>query len=576
MELHAIKVSDYIVQYLAERGVRAVFELPGGMITHLLDSLNRDGRIQVVTMHHEQSAAFAVDAVGRLSGVPSVALATSGPGATNLITGIGSCYFDSSPAVFITGQVNRHEQKQDRPVRQLGFQETDIVSIVRSITKGAWLVQEADEIPQRLHEAFELAMSGRPGPVLLDIPMDIQRAMIVPVPHGSASPSHPVYEDSLDELIAALQTAERPLIIAGGGIRAAQARAVFRQAVDRLRVPVVKSLLAIDALPSDHAYNVGMLGSYGNRWSNLAFGRSDVVLVVGSRLDIRQTGADTQAFQHNRRFFHVDVDAGETNNRITGVSAIHAHLDPFLHALLAQLPTEGLAAKAAWLAEIADLKAEWPDTAELKMIQGINPNRFMHALSAVSQAAVAWVVDVGQHQMWAAQSLDIAPHQHFVTSGGMGSMGFALPAAIGAAVHLAPQPIMMIAGDGGFQCNIQELQTVVRNRLPIKLIVLNNQAHGMVRQFQQSYFEERYQSTVLGYDAPDFSRVAAAYGIPSRTLHAESEMADALDWLWQHPQESCLLQVMLDANTNVYPKIAFGHPLTMMEPLATPIAMEST
>lgn len=590
-----MKVSDYIVRYLESRGVRHVFEMSGGMIAHLLDSLNRRNQIRVVSMRHEQAAAFAADAVGRMTGVPGVAMATSGPGATNLLTGIGSSYFDSSPTVFITGQVNRDEQKGARAIRQLGFQETDIVSMALPITKAAWRVRETDEVPAVMHRAFALATAKRPGPVLVDIPMDVQRADIKvaelevsetdettkPATESETNDSEiegdsKIDQETLQALCTALHQAERPLILVGGGVRSARAVELFRKLVRRLQVPVVNSLMAVDALPFKDPLRVGMIGSYGNRWVNLAIGRADFLLVLGSRLDVRQTGAQTDAFKGERTIFHVDCESGEINNRVTGCHAIVSGLREFLSSALSMIDEREFVERAEWLEEIESLRRAWPDTEELANTEGINPNRLMHELSAISQQAAAYIVDVGQHQMWAAQSLELNAEQRFLTSGGMGSMGFALPAAIGAAFSVAPRSIVLIAGDGGFQSNIQELQTVAHHHLPIKMVILNNGCHGMVRQFQQSYFENRYQSTLWGYSAPDFAEVAAAYKIPARTIKDERETEEALHWLWQKPDEPALLQVMIDIFANAYPKIAFGSPMTEMEPLAEPTEMEST
>lgn len=575
-----MKASDYVAQFLYAQGVQQVFEVVGGMITHLIDSLNRHGKIEIVSVHHEQAAAFAADAAGRITGIPGVAMATSGPGATNLLTGIGSCYFDSTPAVFITGQVNRGERKGDRPIRQLGFQETDIVSMAAPITKAAWRVDEAEQLPLLLEKAFTLAVSGRPGPVLLDIPMDVQRLDVkaeVPSRRLSENAEDAVVEPSaIDEVLDALSRAQRPLILAGGGIRSARVADVFRQLVDRLGVPVVNSLMAVDALPFEHPLRVGMIGSYGNRWANLAIGRSDFLLVLGSRLDVRQTGSETGAFKGERCIYHVDCQAGEMNNRVTGCSAIVAHLRPFLIEMLRQTATTTRPDRVAWLAEIEALKSEWPDTRELHGVPGINPNELMHEISIASFAAATYVADVGQHQMWAGQSLQLRPDQRFLTSGGMGAMGFGLPAAIGAAMADPGRPVLLIAGDGGFQLNIQELQTVVRQELPVKIVILNNRCHGMVRQFQQTYFSERYQSTYWGYSAPDFSRVAQAYGLETCSIAKPEEVDLALKQMWQSPFAPFLLEVAIDTFANAYPKIAFGRPMTEMEPLATPIAMEST
>jgi acetolactate synthase I/II/III large subunit len=573
-----MKTSDYVVSYLYKRGVTHIFEVIGGMITHLIDSAYQHGGLQLVSTHNEQAAAFAADSMGRITGIPGVAMATSGPGAINLLTGIGSCYFDSVPAIFITGQVNLSEQKADRKIRQLGFQETDIVTMAHSITKAAWAVGSVEQVPSLLNEAFLLALSGRPGPVLIDIPMDIQR---MDVPANSAdldSESHQDFEDlaALDEICNALNQSQKPLILIGGGIHSSRAVSLTRQFVDLLQVPVVNSLMAVDVLPYRHPLRVGLIGSYGNRWANIALGTSDLVIVLGSRLDIRQTGADVEAFQSNRKIFHVDCEIGEINNRIKGCCPIVADLNSFLSAAIKVVKEFDPHSHSEWLNTINELRQEWPDTREVQGVSGINPNQLMHEISAVSHEAKAYVIDVGNHQMWAAQSIETDPEQHFITSGGMGSMGFSLPAAIGTSFALQKGPVVQIAGDGGMQMNIQELQTVVQHGLPIKMIVLNNQSYGMVRQFQQSYFHGRYPSTYWGYSAPDFSKIAKAYGIQSTTITKVTEVSNGLAKLWEKPSEPYLLQVNIDTMANAYPKIAFGYPITQMEPFVKPRDMEGT
>ncbi len=575
-----MKVSDYIVAWLEQNGVTTVFELSGGMIAHLLDSFCRQQKIRVISMHHEQGAAFAAEGFARMTGVPGVALATSGPGAINLLTGVGSCYFDSSPAVFITGQVNRHELKGERPVRQLGFQETDIVSMAQPITKAAWRVKTVEEVPEMLARAFSLAISGRPGPVLVDVPMDIQRGEIsapltrVGGPAGEVDPS--LNEELWTEVIAGLRAAERPLILVGGGIRAGRAVEEFRSFAARMQIPVAHSLMGVDVLPYADPLRVGMIGSYGNRWANWALGAADFLLVLGSRLDVRQTGSETEAFKGDRKIIHVDCDPGEVNNRVLGCRPVISSVREFLTEALARLTCVSFPSRFSWAAEIAAKRTEWPDVREICPPGGMNPNEIMHALSRASAKAGAFVVDVGQHQMWAAQSLELSGDQRFLTSGGMGSMGFALPAAVGSALARAGTPMVVIAGDGAFQCNIQELQTVVRNQLPLKLVVINNGCHGMVRQFQESYFESRYQSTMWGYSAPDFVAVAAAYGLPGRRAETPGAIVSAIDWLWSQPLQPALLEVRIESSTNVYPKMAFGRPITEMEPFFKPREMEGT
>jgi acetolactate synthase-1/2/3 large subunit len=572
--------AEYLARYLQARGVTHVHELIGGMITFLLDALHQHTDVKIVSMHHEQGAAFAAEGWARMKGIPGVAMATSGPGATNLLTAIGSCYFDSVPTVFITGQVNRHEQKGVKPIRQLGFQETDIVSMARPITKAAWLVNTPEELPRILDEAFALALDGRPGPVLIDIPMDVQRyALPDSVAVSVNPPTTPPGADAtaralfLAQLAEALATAHKPVVLAGGGIRSSQSTAAFSKLIDHLKIPVVHSLMAVDVLPYDHPQRFGMIGSYGNRWANLGFGQSDLVLVLGSRLDIRQTGSDLAGFRGNRRFFHIDCENSELNHRVLGCQTWAESLPPFLAAAVAGLPANS-GARPDWEAELTQLRAKWPDTNELRTTSGINPNEFMHTLSRRTPYAKAYVADVGQHQMWAAQSLDLQPQQRFMTSGGMGAMGFALPAGIGAC--LAAGPVVVIAGDGGFQLNIQELQTIARNRLPVKIVVINNHCHGMVRQFQESYFNGRYQSTLWGYDAPDFVKVAQAYGIDATRVDTPEAIEAALYQLSADPLAPFLLEVVLDTMTNAYPKLAFGRTFGEMEPLAKPLEMEAT
>ncbi|MEA2344854.1 MAG: acetolactate synthase large subunit [Thermoanaerobaculia bacterium] len=572
-----MKTSDYVARFLAAQGIPQVFEVVGGMITHLLDSMHVNNAPRVVSVHHEQAAAFAAEGYARMTGIPGVALATSGPGATNLLTGIGSCFFDSTPALFLTGQVNRSEQKRDKAIRQLGFQETDITSIAAPITKASILIDDADQVPAIFERAVLTALSGRPGPVLLDIPMDVQRVDIQPQRIESVRPPAGVEPDEalVREALDALRRAERPLILVGGGIRSGRAAGALRILLEDVQIPVVNSLMAVDVLPFAHPQRAGLIGSYGNRWANLAIARSDVMLVLGSRLDVRQTGADTDGFRAGRRIFHVDCEPGEMNNRVTGCTAIESELQPFLLAMARRASAHGIVASEEWTREIASLRAQWPDTAESPELKGINPNVFLHQLSRAAQSAAAYVADVGQHQMWAAQSLELGPEQRFLTSGGMGAMGFGLPAAIGACFAVPGQPVVLIAGDGGFQLNIQELETVRRNGLPLKMILINNGCHGMVRQFQQSYFHERYQSTLWGYSAPDFARVAGAYDIPAKTVERDSEIDGALSWM-SASDGPALLQVMIDTYTNAYPKLAFGRPITEMEPLATPLEMEGT
>jgi acetolactate synthase I/II/III large subunit len=561
-----MKVSDYIASTLEQNGVTVVFEMIGGMITHIIDSLHQKTKINIVSLHHEQSAGFAAEAVGRLSDAPGVALATSGPGATNLVTAIASCFFDSTPTIFITGQVNISELSLNLPIRQQGFQETDIVSIAKPITKWATLVEDAEQIPSVFEKAFSLATSGRPGPVLIDIPMDIQRMDIEPEIRKSYLPSLN-FEDKVefyDQLSLNLSRSKRPLLLLGGGVRTSDSIELCRELVNELGVPVVYSLLGVDILPFGHPLRVGLIGTYGNRWANMALMQSDCLLVLGSRLDVRQTGADADSVSKERTIFHVDCDSGQLNNRVKATFTLVSQLKPAIKSIIES--SSGEIQCTEWMQELNQLAVTYDDKSELAGCVGINPNEFIHSLSKASSPAKTFLADVGKHQMWTAQSIELTQDQRLLLSGGLGAMGFALPASIGSAFS-TEQPVVCIVGDGGFQCNIQELEAIAHHQLPVKIVVLNNNSLGMVGQFQEDYFESRMHSTVWGYSAPDFKSVGEAYKIASKAISLPEEVDLALGWLWKQPSKPCVLDVRIDLDTKVYPKAAYGRKIDDMDPV---------
>ncbi len=568
-----MKLSDYVIDFLAGKGVTHVFELIGGAIAHLLDSTFERTDIRCVSVRHEQAAAFAAEGVGRFTGTPGVAMATSGPGATNLVTGIGSAFFDSIPCLYITGQVNTYEYKWDRPVRQIGFQETDIVSIVRPITKYAALVDDPQRIRLDLEKAFFLATKGRPGPVLLDIPMNVQRADVEPegLPAFDGSAEHAALAAScasdlsrVEEVAGLLREAERPVILAGGGVRLSNACDALRGLSARAGIPVAVTLMGLDAVPYDHPSFCGMVGAYGNRYSNLAVANADVLLAVGTRLDTRITGTRPDSFARGARIVQVDIDPAELGHKVTKAAGIRADAGEFLRALSGFLP--GRADRAgAWGERIARLRSRYPSSPVSVHGATIDPNRFLEAVSEAAGDGDIVSVDVGQHQMWVGQSFRLREGQRALVSGGMGAMGFALPAGIGACLASGGRRTIVVSGDGGFQVNIQELQTIAHHRLPLKMIVMNNRALGMVRQFQEIYFDGRYQSTVLGYSAPDFVRVAEAYGIPAFRVDAAGDCEGRIRNVLGG-EGPALLEVFLPQETQVNPKLMVNRPIEDMFP----------
>lgn len=579
-----MKLSDYVIDFVAEQGVAHLFEMIGGAIAHLLDSTYDRQDIQCVSVHHEQAAAFAAEGYARVNGRLGVAMATSGPGALNLLTGIGSCYFDSVPCLFITGQVNTYEYKGNRPVRQIGFQETDIVSIVQPLVKYAELVNEPERIRYCLEKAVFLARHGRPGPVLLDLPMNVQRAAIEPHQLSSffGSEEHrkllatppPVTSRDIRTVATMLEKSVRPLILAGGGIRAGGATAELRELVELTGIPVAHSLLGLDALPGVHPASAGLIGSYGNRYSNLAAANCDLLLVLGSRLDTRQTGTRPETFARGALKVHVDLDAAELNEKVRVDVALHADAKSFLGRLVKSLQGKQLPDFSGWRARIDGWRQRYPSGTPVPRSGAIEPNRFMELLSTYSSDGDLFVLDVGQHQMWASQSLRLREGQRLLNAGGMGAMGFALPAAIGACKAEPDRQVIVIAGDGGIQVNIQELNTMVRHRLPIKIFVMNNRTLGMVRQFQDMYFDGRRQSTVGSYTCPDLLAVASAYGLPTSRIQQHSEAERAIKSALA-VEGGILVEVELPIDSAVTPKLAVHQPIEQMSPSLPPGELES-
>lgn len=560
-----MKASDALAKYLIAHQVQTCFELVGGMITHLLDSLAESGQFNIVSMHHEQSAAFAAEGVARYTKGKTVAVAmgTSGPGATNLITGIGSCWFDSVPCLFITGQVNTRELKGDRAIRQQGFQELDIVEVVHSITKYSARIDRPEDLLPELHKALSAALSGRQGPVLLDIPNDVQRADIpdslvaqwINKPLDSAD-NLPVTASDIKQLETLCQSAQRPLICIGGGARWADSMDAWLSAADALGIPYVSTLMGHERVIARSNY-FNMIGSYGNREANWAVQNCDLLIVVGARLDVRQTGSDMDDFARMARVVQIDIDPAQLNNRIHADLNICSSTENFFRAFQ---PTAGTFPRVDknWTSILSDrrkkaLENEYPDWE-------ISPSELFKKLNHVlTGMSVDYVCDVGNHQMWAAQSLRLSNGHAVHYSGGMGAMGFAFPAALGIAFQ-SQNKAVVITGDGSLQINIQELDTLCRLNLDVTIIVLNNSVLGMVKNFQDMYFEGRNQSTRKGYSSPSFTNIAKAYGIAAHQISTAADM-DRVFPLIAESKGPLFIEVMMDGATECRPRLAFGSKL---------------
>jgi acetolactate synthase-1/2/3 large subunit len=560
-----LKASDALAKFLIAHQVQTCFELVGGMITHLLDSFSESGQFNIVSMHHEQAAAFAAEGVARQTKGKTIAVAmgTSGPGATNLITGIGSCWFDSIPCLFITGQVNTHELKGELAIRQQGFQELDIVEVARSLTKYAVRVDHVDDLLPELHKALSITLSGRQGPVLLDIPNDVQRADIsddllkkwlsIPL-EISAGPEISV--SNLKKLKAMCKGSQRPLICIGGGARWADTMDKWLLMADALGIPYVSTLMGHERVVARNNY-FNMIGSYGNREANWALQNCDLLIVVGARLDVRQTGADIDDFARQARIIQIDIDPNQLNNRVQADLSICATAESFFNAYILQADTFPSLDKA-WLTELSKKRdqAECNEYADWEISPSVVFKKLNHILV---NHPVDYVCDVGNHQMWAAQSLRLSLNQTVHYSGGMGAMGFALPAALGIGIQ-SKNKVVVITGDGSLQINIQELDTLNRLGLDLTIIVMNNSVLGMVKNFQDMYFDGRDQSTKRGYSSPSFTNIATAYGIEVHRVTNALEMDQALSLVADH-EGPLLIEIMMDGATECRPRLAFGSKL---------------
>ena len=563
-----IKISDYIIEFLLSKNINKTFGYIGGAIAHIYHSIDKYKEMEIINCIHEQGAGFAAEGYARITGKSGVAFATSGPGATNLITPIGSCYFDSVPTMFITGQVNTYEYKYDKPVRQIGFQETDIVSIIKPIVKYAVMVDKVEDIRYELEKAYYLSQEGRKGPVLVDIPMNIQRTEVDISSLKSFFDSNEYFElennkkekNNVDEVINLLKESKRPIVLIGGGVRLSNANVELLNYVEKYSIPVVYSLMGKDAISEDYKYNLGLIGSYGNRYGNLALANSDLILVLGSRLDTRQTGTSLDTFAREAKIIQVDVDKNELGSKIKIDIEINSDVKDFIATLNKY---EINIDTTEWLKKLKEYKNKFSSTVGIDNNLKI-PNYVVSIISKYLQDEDI-CVDVGQHQMWTAQSLNIKATQRVLFSGGMGAMGFALPASIGACIGSNKRTVV-IAGDGGIQMNIQELEVINRRKLPIKIFVLNNKNLGMVRQFQELYFDKKYLGTIDDYSVPNLVDIAKAYAIKARKIDDISKLEIELKDIFSS-NEPELINIELPIEmTTVEPKLIVNKPIEDMHP----------
>jgi acetolactate synthase-1/2/3 large subunit len=545
-----------LIEGLHRQGVTTIFGYPGGSVLPIYDELY-DSPLRHILMRHEQAAAHAADGYARASGKTGVCLATSGPGACNLVTGLATAYMDSVPLIALTGQV---------PTNLLGndaFQESDITGITMPVTKHNYLVKKVADIPQVLADAFYIASTGRPGPVLIDLPKDMMTGsvpddiVIAPKPvlrgYQPTRQGHPRQIEKAAELI---REAERPLIYAGGGVIAAGASAELLALSEELMIPVTTTLMGLGAVPGDHPLNLGMLGMHGTEYANFAVTEADLLIAVGVRFDDRVTGK-LSTFAPGARVIHIDVDPAEIGKNRQPEVPIVGDAKCVLGELLSRLQKKQQ--PSAWLEQVAAWKRDHP--LRYRDDGLLHPQYVIQRLSALLDGKAVITSEVGQNQMWTAQYYCFREPRQWITSGGLGTMGYGFPAAIGAQYARPDEQVFVVAGDGSFQMNIQELGTVAQYNIPVKIVILNNLYLGMVRQWQELFYDRRYSFTEL--PAVDFVKIAAAYGIDGMQVTTASGVDEALKTAIA-TDGPFLLDFRVEREENVFPMVPAGAAINEM------------
>ena len=544
--------AQILCESLVKEGVEVIFGILGGAILPLYDVLPQYPQLRHILVRHEQCAAHAADGYARVTGKVGVCMATSGPGATNLVTGIANACLDSSPVVAITAQVPRPLIGKD------AFQETDITGITLPITKHNYLVLDAGSVARIVKESFHLARTGRPGPVLIDMPRDVQTDQAefnypsqIDLPgYKPTLQGHPA---QIKKAVKLIGEAHRPLIIAGRGVIISGAYAELKQLAETAQIPVVTTLLGISCFPESHVLSYGMLGMHGMAYANMAVSAADVIIAIGMRFDDRATGK-VNAFAPHARIAHIDIDPAEIGKNVRVDVPIVGDVKVVLSALNKQIIS---AEHIDWVQQLDSWRKEHPSTI-IRDDEGLLPQFVVRKIYEVTRGEAIIVTGVGQHQMWAAQHYWYDKPNSFISSGGLGTMGFGLPAAIGAKAGRPEDTVWCIDGDGSFQMTMQELATIVQERLAVKVAIMNNGYLGMVRQWQELFYGRRYVATPLS--GPDFVKIAEAYGIPGLRVKHKEEVVPAVEQAMNY-QGPFIIDFMIEPEENVYPMVPPGAAL---------------
>jgi len=573
-----MKLSDVVAAFVAAQGIKHVFAISGGASLHLIHSIAETPGTSYICPQHEQAGAMAADGYARVSEGLGCAVATSGPGATNLITGICCSYYDSVPVLYLTGQVATFRSRGDTGVRQIGFQETEMVDICRTITKYAVLVKDPYRIRYELQKAVSIARAGRPGPVLVDIPDDLQRTDIdvnrLSEYEPEADIGVPALSDAvLDECLAAVRAAKRPVLVYGWGVHLARAEAEARELARLLGTPVAMTWAALDLLPYTDRLAIGGFGTHGVRFANFAVQNADLVLSVGSRLDTKATGTPPSTFAREARIIMVDIDPAEIGKFTHLGLNLHLGLSvdaaAFLRGLLRRARGQQFPDFTPWIERIAAWKSRYPVCLPAYEEQKrVNPYWLVKELSRFLEEDEIVVSDTGCALAWMMQAFEFKRGQRFFHAFNNTPMGYSLPGAIGAAFAKPGQRVVCIAGDGSLQVNIQELITVIRHNLPIKILLFNNHGHSMVQQTQEMWLGGKYYATSIegGLAFPDFAKVARAYGFPVDTVSLNSKVPAKLKAALAADGPH-FLNIEVDSQHRIIPQVKFGRPNEDADPL---------
>lgn len=565
---HKMKVSDYIANYLASKGIKQVFGYQGGMITHVIDSIGKHPNLEYIQCYHEQTAAIAAEGYAKENRNIGCALSSSGPGVTNMMTGIADAYFDSVPVLYLTGQVNTYEYKYDKPIRQQGFQEMEVAELVKPITKYSVMVDHAEDIPYELEKAMFIAQDGRKGPVLLDIPLNIQRGEIdVDNCRHFEAKKTIVEMPDITSALEALKRAKRPMILLGAGCLGAEEMELISTFLSHNNCGVVTSLMGKGSADECYPYYMGLVGSYGNRSANIAISKTDVLLVLGSRLDTRQTGARMDAFMPTGNIIHVNDDLNElSNHRLGNRISVNCYVSDFMKTLLDSEIV--LTPDESWLEFLSDVKVNYSQDQEInRLVDNPIPYLFIQKINEYTKKNDVIVSDIGQNQMWSAQTVKMKTGMRYYTSGGLAPMGYSMPTAIGVSFESPEKQVYAICGDGAFHMSSQSLGVIAHHKLPIKVVVMNNDCLGMINQFQRLYFDSRFFGThpTYGYENPNFELMAQAYELTYyRVTKEDLDNKEYMDRIFN--TKTCLIEYIIDGFTSVCPKLEYDKPIENPSP----------